>query len=89
MKDNEIRIEPIEEIPKIKRVKKEKYKKLIDDFIESGFKYAKVVSRKNIFSVINSIRNTIKRYNLQNIKVMKRKNEVFLVRKDMGSGEDG
>jgi len=89
--NNEITIEPIETIPRINRVKRGKYKELIDEFIKNNIEYAKVIFKnQTVLSVINAFRYTIKKHNLQNmIKVMKRGNEVFLVRKDIGGGEDG
>lgn len=60
-------------------------KTIIDEFIESGMQCAEVegYTQKTAASCVNSLKQTIKRYRVFNVKVMSRQNRVFLIRDEI------
>lgn len=60
-------------------------KKIIDEFIESGLQCAEVedYTQNSAESCVASLKQTIKRYRVFNVRVTRRKNRVFLIRDEI------
>lgn len=77
-------LEPVSQIPPVKRRKRSIYKEIIDEFVASGLNCAEVknIGRtpQNVYFMLSSV---LKKENIKNVKVRMRNKKVYLEKVNM------
>jgi len=79
-KEMELRfLRPVEKIPSRKRARASLYDSILKEFIESSLRYALVeVMDSKPVSVTHALKSRLKKRKIENIKVLRRKDRVYL-----------